>query len=281
MADCEHYQELISLYVDGEIAPDEKAGLLAHLKTCPDCAALLSVYSEVSRLLSDDADPPEALAENVMRRVREQREGRFQRSIRMRRTVLRIAATAACAALLLIPLSSLLRQAGAKKDNVEVAMYGASGRAEDASDSAPASEYSSGQDGVSGDINQKSSEADVPNAPVAPDAHMLAPDLCEPTAPSPEPCDPSTPYTEAPPSEAHNGGYDSLEALAADYAALVYAESFPEELEDLENRTVYTLPDGCQCAEITLEELALLKKAGYRVDAYSETSGLALVTFPS
>lgn len=264
MADCEHYQELLSLYVDGEIAPDEEAGLLAHLKTCPDCAALLSVYSEVSRLLSDDADPPEALAENVMRRVREQREGRFQRNIRMRRTVLRIAATAACAALLLIPLSTLLRQTSAKKDNAEFAMYGASGRAENPSDPAPASEYSNGLDGVLGDINPKSSEADVPNASDALDADMAS-EPCEPTAPSPE----------------AYGGFDSVEALAVNYAAVVYAESFPEELEDVPDRRVFdTFADGSRCAEITLEELAVLEEAGYRVEPGSESAELALVSFP-
>ncbi len=270
MADCEHYQELISLYVDGEIAPDEEAALLAHLKTCPDCAALLSVYSEVSRLLSDDADPPEALAENVMRRVREQREGRFQRNIRMRRTVLRVAATAACAALLLIPLSTLLRQASAKKENVDFAMYGASGRAETPSAPAPVSEYSNGLDGVLDDVAPKFSETDAANVPDASDA----PDA----AMAPEPCAPDALTSEPPPKD--YSGFDSVEAMAANYAAVVYAESFPEELEDSEARVLYAFPDGCQCAEITLEELALLREAGYRVEDCEGDSELALVTFP-
>lgn len=45
MPECEHYEELISAYLDNELSPDEAQELAAHLQSCPKCAALLNTYT--------------------------------------------------------------------------------------------------------------------------------------------------------------------------------------------------------------------------------------------
>jgi anti-sigma factor RsiW len=40
MSPCERIEGLLASYVDGELAPEEKALVEAHLAACPECAAL-------------------------------------------------------------------------------------------------------------------------------------------------------------------------------------------------------------------------------------------------
>ena len=44
MPECQHYEELISAYLDGELSSHEEEVLRAHLASCPKCAALLDTY---------------------------------------------------------------------------------------------------------------------------------------------------------------------------------------------------------------------------------------------
>ena len=39
---CERFQALLSPYLDGELAPTERAEVDAHLAACPECADLLA-----------------------------------------------------------------------------------------------------------------------------------------------------------------------------------------------------------------------------------------------
>ncbi|MBQ6755571.1 MAG: zf-HC2 domain-containing protein [Oscillospiraceae bacterium] len=71
MCNCERAQELISAYIDGEITAGEKAELDEHVAGCRDCADMLAVYSEISRAMAEDVEPPASLRESVMSGVRE------------------------------------------------------------------------------------------------------------------------------------------------------------------------------------------------------------------
>lgn len=71
MCNCERAQELISAYIDGEITAGEKAELDEHVAGCKDCADMLAVYSEISRAMAEDVEPPASLRESVMSGVRE------------------------------------------------------------------------------------------------------------------------------------------------------------------------------------------------------------------
>ena len=67
MTGCEKYLDMISLYIDGKLDNDETAELLAHVASCPHCAALLKIYEEAfDGGDSEITEPPAELAANVM-----------------------------------------------------------------------------------------------------------------------------------------------------------------------------------------------------------------------
>lgn len=71
MTGCEKYLDMISLYIDGELDSDETAELLAHVASCPHCAALLKIYEEAfDGGDSEITEPPAELVENVMDAVK-------------------------------------------------------------------------------------------------------------------------------------------------------------------------------------------------------------------
>ena len=97
---CEQALELLSGHIDGANTPEEEAQLQAHLASCADCRAILAAYEELDSGLSAlKAQPPAALAQNVMEAVRQ--EASAGKKIR-RFPVRSIAATAVAAALLLV-----------------------------------------------------------------------------------------------------------------------------------------------------------------------------------
>ncbi|MGM9575507.1 MAG: anti-sigma factor family protein [Oscillospiraceae bacterium] len=71
MKDCEYYREKISCLIDGELSPEETAGLEAHIAGCPECRALYEAFTAVSAALSEGMEePPEHIAPSVMQEVR-------------------------------------------------------------------------------------------------------------------------------------------------------------------------------------------------------------------
>lgn len=48
---CRRAEELLSLYLDGELGTEEKKALDAHLESCPSCALLLSALEETREAL--------------------------------------------------------------------------------------------------------------------------------------------------------------------------------------------------------------------------------------
>lgn len=48
---CDKIQDLLSPYLDGELMPEEKAAVDAHLVSCPECAELLSLLRAATESL--------------------------------------------------------------------------------------------------------------------------------------------------------------------------------------------------------------------------------------
>jgi hypothetical protein len=112
MADCAKYQEMISALLDGELSDAQQDELYAHLALCPECNALFHALQAIHSLCDvASVQPPEALAEGVMRQIK---TSTVQKPIK-RRLFYRIAAgvaAAACLALVLVSLPHILPGAG-------------------------------------------------------------------------------------------------------------------------------------------------------------------------
>ena len=49
---CERFEELLSAYLEGELAAAEKAEVDAHLAACPECAALVGLMKETTEAMA-------------------------------------------------------------------------------------------------------------------------------------------------------------------------------------------------------------------------------------
>lgn len=96
MTSCREYQELISRMLDDDLSKEERGALAAHVKICPDCAAVYVAFRSLSEHLSEDPEEvPDALHENIMAEVRRDKiraRSKAQRSHRSWHTVLTVAA---------------------------------------------------------------------------------------------------------------------------------------------------------------------------------------------
>lgn len=70
MNQCEKYEELCSVYLDGELTAAEQTELEAHLAACPDCEAYLEALRQAQTMLSHGQEGmPRNLHENIMNLV--------------------------------------------------------------------------------------------------------------------------------------------------------------------------------------------------------------------
>lgn len=83
MKSCEHYQELISAMLDGELLPSERAEMEAHLAECDECSEMCVAFAAVTgatRL----AEEPRSLHADIMAKIdaaaRRQQRARILRS---------------------------------------------------------------------------------------------------------------------------------------------------------------------------------------------------------
>ena len=49
---CKHIEDLFSLYLEGELSPQQKESVDLHLESCPDCRELLALIGETNDALS-------------------------------------------------------------------------------------------------------------------------------------------------------------------------------------------------------------------------------------
>ena len=71
MSRCEDYIEHISTAIDGELSPQQRAQLDAHLAQCPECRALMEELTRLHVGLASlpPAAPPQGLSETIMAAV--------------------------------------------------------------------------------------------------------------------------------------------------------------------------------------------------------------------
>ena len=74
--DCKEICELLTAYLDGEVTPQEKVYIEAHLPDCPRCRAELEALSAaqinlrgVLRLMADEVSPSPQIWENIRKRL--------------------------------------------------------------------------------------------------------------------------------------------------------------------------------------------------------------------
>ncbi len=92
MKDCERFEALISVMLDGELSPGEEAEVRAHMESCPECAAMYRAFAAVGAAVAGQ-EVPDTLHEGIMEKVRaaERASRTHSRIVRMR-TILTAAA---------------------------------------------------------------------------------------------------------------------------------------------------------------------------------------------
>lgn len=107
MTECERYQELIGALLDGELEPQEKAALRAHVAVCPQCRAMLEAFEAISGALQEETvQPPADFTQQVMARIDVAERQKKQPRPRWQRVL----ALAACLALVVIGVTPWLQR---------------------------------------------------------------------------------------------------------------------------------------------------------------------------
>jgi anti-sigma factor RsiW len=80
---CEEFQEELSAWVDGELTPDERIRLSAHLETCAACSNALHTLKLTSLLMRglETPEAPARVTDAAMRLVREGTQSRTESTI--------------------------------------------------------------------------------------------------------------------------------------------------------------------------------------------------------
>lgn len=76
---CRDVAEILGRWLDGEMAPDERARFDEHLAECPDCVAYVRSYAATVRLAKDawsDDDAPAELPDELRRAILDARASR-------------------------------------------------------------------------------------------------------------------------------------------------------------------------------------------------------------
>ena len=73
MRTCEEYEALISAFIDGALADEDRAELMAHMAECPACQAYFDDQIAIHDALADmEVKAPEGFADRVMAQVRQE-----------------------------------------------------------------------------------------------------------------------------------------------------------------------------------------------------------------
>lgn len=87
MYTCDQALELLSARLDGDLTPEEAAGLEEHLSHCPDCRALAADLEELHAAMPGlYQEPPAELKERVMAQIREESAPISLEEVRKRRS---------------------------------------------------------------------------------------------------------------------------------------------------------------------------------------------------
>ena len=110
MNKCIDYLELLSAYVDGELAEGDKKRVEEHLETCENCSAILDLFRETSVSTDEWVVPaPDALRAGVMEKI-------LKRPKIIRIALTRYLPVAACLAVMLATLPWIIDYHNRKAD---------------------------------------------------------------------------------------------------------------------------------------------------------------------
>ncbi len=136
MSDCNHFMELASRELDGDLSQTERDELTTHVGLCHDCREKLSAYRSISEAVSElECDPPPAMLDGTFYKIYNYKKPR-------RLAVGRFTIAAAAVALVVVvftgPLSTYFDQWFAQplSDELAVSESGAASGSADAYDAA-------------------------------------------------------------------------------------------------------------------------------------------------
>jgi len=113
MTPCQHYSELISCLIDGELTNVERESVLGHIAECERCRALYNAFAAVSSASGEELEEvPEDLRENIMANIRREE---IRRNNTRKKHIRTTVSAAACLALIItaaFAASPLLRRKG-------------------------------------------------------------------------------------------------------------------------------------------------------------------------
>lgn len=117
MMSCEKYEQLISIFIDGEISPEKKSELDVHLQNCTDCSEKLEQFKNIGNMMKS-ANIPEwtkKSQDSIMRAVSKElpKESNIYSIEKMVKRLV------AVAALVAVVLFAGLVNNSTKKDTVE------------------------------------------------------------------------------------------------------------------------------------------------------------------
>ena len=104
---CENFAALLDPFVDGELSPDEMAGVQAHLDGCPACRAYADDALAIRASFPDaeDTPVPDGFAESVMARIRAEAASQAEAAPQKKTSrpwLKALASLAACCAIVLL-----------------------------------------------------------------------------------------------------------------------------------------------------------------------------------
>ncbi len=97
VSNCDNYVEQISMYVDGFLAEDEQAQLMAHIETCPLCRDRLTAFTAMHGGI-EEQEVPFQLHEAIMLSLAQANNDKKVLDLRKRfKAIKRVSVAAACA----------------------------------------------------------------------------------------------------------------------------------------------------------------------------------------
>ena len=270
MADCRQMRDLISCYADGELSGPEKQTLEQHLKLCPSCRSVLSIYESISSSMDESMkEPPTDFTDSVMSAVKKLPEHNItsitqkSRKKAAKRIVISFAAAAACLTLVLVasPLFFGSRTASTKDASLSMQTSEDEAAFEMATESFDNALGSAMSDESFAAPEEADTENSVPDAVEAGDAPMLS-----------DSSDTSTDHDGASTSESR-----ADEDLLKEYYAVFYIDgTLPDTIED---EAVTWAEDGTEKIEISVQTAETLIYDGYKADMGNKDAEKALVVY--
>lgn len=171
MGACERYEELISAFIDGALAEEDRSALSEHMSGCAACQAYFDDMIAIHEAMdTESVQAPEDFVDTVMAKVRETPQERPGRNVILLRSWRRWAAAAACCAIVALGIWNFHNLTGTPAPDQPGLPAGASrsiGEADDVFDEDSEEEWAQITDNYNSNVTVKTEEADdaAPDTP--------------------------------------------------------------------------------------------------------------------